>query len=91
MHVNGIEKNSKKIINLDSRNPIRLFVPSFRLSGAGTKPRTHRTGYPSRHVADLAVALLVHVSDSHKTTCLVFRSQTGGEVFLGARSLVLGV
>jgi len=69
-----------------SRNPIRLFVLSFRLSDAGTKPKTRRIDYPCYE--DLAaLALLVRVSE----TCLVFRSQTGRAAALGVRSLVSDV
>jgi hypothetical protein len=76
-------------ISFPSRNPIRPFVLSFRLCGAGMMPKTRRIDYHRRIVCreDLA-AVLVHVA---AVTCLSFRSQTGPAAALGARPLVLNV
>ena len=78
-----------------SRNPIRLFVLSFRLCGAGMMPRTRRIDYPNRRIAwceDLAaLGFLVHVADKRMMTFLIFRLETGPAAALGARSLVLDV
>ena len=84
------------IMPLHSKNPNRLFVLSFRLCGAGTRPGNRRIGYPSHRIARYEdLAALVLVSDSHRDvmTRLAFRSQTVGaaSLALGARPLVLGV
>jgi hypothetical protein len=78
-----------------SRNPIRLFVLSSRLCGAGTTPRNRRIDYPNRRIAwyeDLAaLGLLVHLADKRMMTFLIFHSKTEPAAALGAWSLVLDV